>query len=97
LFKKLNGYPHVISAIGRMAWELSLKYIDNLLLSKNAWSNSDNLIHFANDLKENIGTYAYFFFTKDPKSKELFCLIGLMPDGITENCLGKILGEESFV
>ncbi len=68
-----------------------------MLLSKNASSNSDNLIHFANDLKENMATYADFFFKKDSKSKELFCLMGLLPDGITENSLGKILGEESFV
>jgi hypothetical protein len=53
-------------------------------------------MHFADDLKENIATYADFVFTKDPKSKELFCLLGLMPDGITENSLNKLLGEESF-
>jgi hypothetical protein len=73
-----------------------LKEIDDLLLSKNASSNCDNLVHYANDLKENIATYAYLFFTKYPKSKKLFCLMGLMPDGITEIILGKLFGEESI-
>ncbi len=67
------------------------------MLSKSASSNSDNLIHFAYDLKKNLTIYSDFFFIENPKSKELFCLMGLMPDGITENSLGKILGEESFV
>jgi hypothetical protein len=97
LFKKLNGHPHAISAIGRMAREHSLIEIDNRLLSKNASSNSDNVEHFVNDLKDNMATYAHFVFTKDPKSMELFCLMGLMPDGITEDSLGRLLGGESFV
>jgi hypothetical protein len=45
-------------------------------------------------LKENIATYAEFFFTKDPKSKELFCLMSLMPDGITLNSLEELFGKE---
>ena len=93
MFRKLSGHPHSISLMAPIANNMTLLEFFELITSSNFKSWYDKGEH---PLKRSFEASLQFMLTKDPKAIELFCLIGLMPGGVTKDCLDKIWGDGWF-
>ena len=96
LFQKMNGHPHAISLIAPLAKENTLVEIYQLLHSKTFADSYKNSAHPLLPLKLSLDTSIKSMINKNPKAVELFCLIGLMPGGVTEKDLNVLWGSDWY-
>jgi len=96
LFQKLNGHPHAISMIAPMAKDHTLVEIYNLLSSKTFVDSFGNDSHPLRSLKLTLETSVKSMLNKNPKAINLWCLLGLLPGGLTEADMEKLWGSDWF-
>jgi hypothetical protein len=96
LFRKLNGHPHAISMIAPMAKDNTLVEIYNLLNSKTFVDSFANESHPLSSLKLTLETSVKSMLSKSPKAIDLWCLLGLLPGGLTGTDLEKLWGSDWY-
>lgn len=91
MIRQMRGLPLQITLIAPLSRDNSLLSIYKKLKSKDFTSNLEHDLHPLYPLIVTLEASIKNMREKDPKTVELFCLIGLFPGGVTEDGLRKDL------